>query len=518
MIRCRWVRWAGSCLLAALAPGATPLAVAADVPESLREGVRGDRDGESLDSLDFILSIGLSREQARAILPVYVRACAANIQRYNEKAEIQPQETQAYAAFLAEDRLNQGFSSDVEHRTARIHGQAKQSRESHAVQLNALAEQVAAVLSPSQLRVVEHYKPQRKAVFAQYASPKEKRKLARNTMRRVRHAPPARRPDDPAMEAYRAEIEEINRHVHPRPETLARYLLAPSAARWLYELAREPAPAEVHETLRVWQFGTPKYPLARCEQDARAIRALSKEINHWNLVNGMYFSPGQMEQLIALADQAERLKAAQRAARPRERLHPVALDARLVELELAAERVLRPAQREVLQEYQPCLIPPKNLKDPVRVGQARDDSHLARWLERARGRDEAAVATMIDRLMEREVARLGPMDESDQNARRQLLTNTVQLASAMTDVEFALNQPDLVDSIQPPDRKEELTASIEELKRIRVRPGRTHDFLLNRDFAAVLAVRHQQLTSPRTPGARKPSASPDRPVSDRPTP
>ena len=180
--------------------------------------------------------------------------------------------------------------------------------------------------------------------------------------------------------------------------------------------------------------------------------------------------------------------------------------------------MLRPAQREVLQEYQPCLIPPKNLKDPVRVGQARDDSHLARWLERARGRDEAAVATMIDRLMEREVARLGPMDESDQNARRQLLTNTVQLASAMTDVEFALNQPDLVDSIQPPDRKEELTASIEELKRIRVRPGRTHDFLLNRDFAAVLAVRHQQLTSPRTPGARKPSAAPDRLVSDRPTP
>ncbi len=502
MIRCRLVRLAGSCVLMTLAPGAIPLADAADVPESLREGVRGDRDGQSLDSLDFILSIGLSREQARSILPVYVQACAVNIQRYNEKAEIQPQEIQAYAAFLAEDRLNQGFSPDVEHRTARIHGQAVQSRESHAVQLNALAEQVEAVLSPSQLRVVEYYTPQRKAVFAQYASPKEKRKLARNMMRRVRHAPPARRPDDPAMEAYRAEIDEINRFVHPRPETLAKYLLAPSAARWLYELAGEHAPAEVYETLRVWQAGTPEYPLTHCEQDARAIRELSKEINNWNLVNGMYFSPGQMEQLIALADQAEQLKTAQREARPRDKLHPVALDARLVELELAAERVLRPAQREVLKEYKPCLLPPKNLKDPVRVGQARDNSHLATWLERARGRNEAAVAKMIDRLIEGEIAHLGPMDERARIARRALLADTVQLASEMTDVEFALNQQDLVDSIQPPDRKEELTASIEELKRNRVRPGRTHDFLLNRDFAAVLAVRRQQLTSAHAPGAR----------------
>ncbi|MBN1512779.1 MAG: hypothetical protein JXB13_12255 [Phycisphaerae bacterium] len=503
MIRYRLVRAAGLCLLTVPGPGASSLAVAADVPESLREGVRGDRDGQSLDSLDFILSIGLSRDQARAILPLYVQACAAHVRRHDEKAEIQPQEVQAYAAFLAEDRLNQGFSPEVEHRTARIHGRAKQSRESHAVQLNALAEQVEAVLSPSQLRVVEYYRPQRKAVFAQYAGPKEKRKQARDMMRRVRHAPPARRPDDPVMEAYRAEIDEINRFVHPRPETLATYLLAPSAARWLYELAGMSAPAEVYETLRVWQIGTPEYPLARCEQDARAIRELSKRINNWNLTNGMYFSPGQMEQLVALADRTERLKAAQREARPRDKLHPVVLDARLVELELAAERVLRPAQREVLKEYKPCLLPPKNLKDPVRVGQARDDSHLAQWLERARGRDEQAVTRMVDRLIEGEIAHLGPMDENVRNTRRQLLTDTVRLASSMTDVEFALNQQDLVDSIQPPDRKEELTALIEELKRTRIRPGRTHDYLLNRDFAAVLAERHRQLTSAHAPGARK---------------
>ena len=43
---------------------------------------------------------------------------------------------------------------------------------------------------------------------------------------------------------------------------------------------------------------------------------------------------------------------------------------------------LTEAQRTVMVTYKPCLIPPKNLKDPVRVGQASDSSHAVQILER----------------------------------------------------------------------------------------------------------------------------------------
>ena len=270
-------------------------------------------------------------------------------------------------------------------------------------------------------------------------------------------------------------------------------MLTPAAAQWLYELAGIRPPRMLYEAVNCWRVGTRDYPLDRCQQDQKAIRALSKEINHWNLTNGMYFSLGQIESLVQLAEQAEQLKAAQRHARPRERLHPDELNARLVQLELAAESVLRPAQLEVMREYKPCLIPPKNLKNPVRVGQANDDSRLGDWLQRARGRNDEQVDRMIDSLISREIDHLGPMSELAVAERRKLLRETARRAAAMSDVEFALNLDDLAGAIAPVNRKQELTVAIDEMHRVRTKPGRTYQFLLNRDFANVLMVRYQQL-------------------------
>ncbi len=87
---------------------------------------------------------------------------------------------------------------------------------------------------------------------------------------------------------------------------------------------------------------------------------------------------------LSLADQAESLRSVQRRPGAGNKLPPETFNARLVELEIAAESLLRPGQLEVLKTYKACLIPPKNLKDPVRVGQAAGSStQMAKWLDRA---------------------------------------------------------------------------------------------------------------------------------------
>ena len=476
---------------------ALPAWAADDTPESLRDQDKGEHGRQVMDSLDFILSIGLDGSQARAILPLYEEACRLHARNYADRSEILPLEVQAYAAFLIEDRLNRGFSPEVEGRTARIHHRAIVVREKLAEDLNALSDDIWSLLTRPQQAAAEAYKPGRKAVFATFADPKEQRNVARSALRTRRHGPPPPRPEDPAIAAARKEVARIDRFVHPQQDNVASHLLSPAAAEWLYELAGVQAPPLVHEAVRYWRYGARDYPLARCRQDEAALRELRKEINNWNLTNGMYFSRSQMEQLVALAQEAERIEAVQRQIRPRGRLHPDQFAAQQVRLELAAEAVLRPGQRKVMEDYKPCLIPPKNLKDPVRVGQAADTSHLAEWLASTRGKGDVRIEEMINRLIEGEIDRLGPMDEPAVEARRELLRETARQVADMTEVEFALNKDDLAEEIQPVDRKKTLIAAIDDMRRVRSKPGRTYEFLLNCDFADVLKVRYQQLASAR---------------------
>ena len=477
-----------------LGVGAFPgVALAADVPEALRERMGGDPDREVVDSLDFILSLSLTDKQAWAILPLYEEACRLHIDHYRERAEIQPLEIEAYTAFLDEDRLNQGFTPAVERATGRIHHRARETREALVTGLNALADEVRQVLTLDQRRIADTYRPNRKAVFERFASPKERRPAARRIKQRARRGAPRSDPGDPALADARKELEAINRAVHPRPDVIAKHLLTPAAANPLYARADTRLPRAVREAVQCRTSGTKEYPRARCEQDQETLRALRREINNWNLANGMHIDREQIERLVSLANEAERLRTKQRQAKPKKRLPRKAFNAELVRLELAAESVLRPGQIEVLATYKPCLMPPKNLKDPVRVGQASDSTRMVRWLDRARRKTDRQVERMIDRLIKGELAHLGPTDEAAVNRRRALLRETVRQAAEMSDVEFALNEDALATALRPADRKGKLLDDINALRRERTEPGQTAQFLLNRGFAAVLEQRYAQL-------------------------
>ena len=471
-----------------------------DAHERLNQRLATDVDREAVDSLDFILTLELNTPQARAILPLFEQACALHLEHYRSQSEIIPAEIRAYTAFLAEDRLNQGFSPAVEQETMQIHHRAIEANETHAEALNDLAAQAARILSPAQLQVAEAYRPDRHAVLNALSTPQERRKALRRQQKRLRKSarsgarPVSVEQSDPILNSARHELETISRAIRPRPVNIARYLLAPAAAEPLYELANARPTATAREAVQVWRAGQPSYPRSELQRDQQTLQNLKEEINNWNLTNGMYFDRAQIEQLVYLADQAARLRFARDHADRRDRLDPMAFNAQMVRLEFAAESVLRQGQLDVLRDYKPCLIPPKNLKDPVRVGQANTNDHLVRWLEHARTQNEAAVYRLIDRLIDREIERLGPLTDRGRCERERLLADTVHRAADMTDVEFALNQDDLAEAIQPRDRKDELITAINGLRRQRLLPGRTTQFLLNDGFARVLMMRHRQLS------------------------
>ncbi|MCK4658607.1 MAG: hypothetical protein KAV82_03710 [Phycisphaerae bacterium] len=471
-----------------VASGTLPAPIpAGEMPKAIREKFNDAHDRQALDSLDFILALGLTADQARAILRQHQAACRLHTQGYLEQAELQPLEIEAYTAFLEESRRNQGFSPEVEHHTAQIHHRAIRARDELAEGLNALAVGVWDVLTLSQRQIAADYKPNRKAVFERFAGPQERRKADRLARRRAIRNPGRHKTCDPQLEKARKKLESINQAAHPRPDVIARHLLTPAAAESLHQLAGVEAPLVVREAVDCRRLGTRDYPLSRCREDQSTLHKLRAEINNWNLANGMHFSRDQIGPLVELAERAEDLKTAQRRAKPRDRLPRKVLLEKLVELELAAESVLRPGQLEVLRAYLPCLIPPKNLKDPVRVGQASDGTRLANWLERARRKPQWRVERLIERMIEREIAHFGPMGDAALEQRRLALHDTVRRAAEMNDVEFALNKDELAQAIQPENRKEQLIADIEALRRERRQPGRTYRFLLNSDFAAVLS-------------------------------
>ena len=154
---------------------------------------------------------------------------------------------------------------------------------------------------------------------------------------------------------------------------------------------------------------------------------------------------------------------------------------------------MNPGQRQVVADYNACLIPPKNLKDPVRVGQAADHSRYERWLDRARKTSGRQLTTMIDRTLDAEAEHLASLSHAERKQRRTLLLKTARQVAKMPAAEFELGKAELAESIAPRDRKKELKGEIASLARARGLPGAIARHMLRPQFIAQLRERGRQL-------------------------
>jgi hypothetical protein len=139
-------------------------------------------------------------------------------------------------------------------------------------------------------------------------------------------------------------------------------------------------------------------------QEARRIK---EEISLLNLLNGLYLSRGQLEKLVPLAEKASAMKqqyaeefngqskeyfrdltslrdALYNTTGPTREQNEKAVKAdhkyakgpqeqfaeEIGKIEQEAVAIFSDAQLAVIKDFKPCLIPPKNLRDPIAVGQA----------------------------------------------------------------------------------------------------------------------------------------------------
>ena len=436
--------------------------------------------------------LGLTQSQARQLVPLVEQACALHLTRYETQAGHLDEMITAFTAFATEDSCNQGFTPEVEQQTAQTSHKAKEVQEGITLQLMELETQAAEILTPTQLDFVEEYHPGRhqgrwgtdgKAGVRQYIAAAARR-AHRESQR-----------DD--LTDARDELRTLSNELHPHLEQVGRLLLHPAAALPICNLANVHTTETMDRALEVIQLGTEEHPIEWFDTQQARIQELRTEINNWNLINGLHLSTSQIEQIVgyydATAARLQELKQQQGKQIRRQR------NAVLVELEGAVEQVLNAGQREVLADYKACLLPPKNLKNPVRVGQANDGSQHEKWLEQARQAPAKRRERMIEKLLEREAEHFGSLTPYERREREKLLAETVAEAAKLSDLDFALSKGDLAERIAPQDRPAELKAKVETLARARGMPGVIAQFILKPEFIDQLRVRGQQLASGCTP-------------------
>ena len=464
---------------------------AGEVCQDLAAKVRAERQKQQAATQQFLAQMQLSRAQARRLIPLVEQAAEMYLESYHQQAELLPEIIEAYTAFAQEDRRNQGFSQEVDRRTARLHHREIMLRENQSRRLIELEKEAARVLNSSQRATAETFRPGRRPSFAA-----ENRRAGRHRRRQ----PNA---DQQRLSSARDELRQIRRHRHPRAGNLGRYLMQPAAFTSLYQMAGRQPSRTVRQALEAYQEGTSSCSREEYEQQRAQLRELHGEINNWNLINGLHMSQEQIGRIVGLYEStvpSRFLMGDERPVRPRGHM--------LLALEHSVEDILNPGQLAVLAEYKPCLLPPKNLRDPVRIGQANDNSGHEKWLSKARTLSGKRLNRAVDRCLEREEKHLGRMTSAERGQRRSLLKRTARQSARLSDTDFELSKSELAERIAPPDHEQELNQTISTLTRQLNRPGRIARMLLKPDFIEQLRERGQQLAGGVTPESANLAAEP----------
>ncbi|MFA5794474.1 MAG: hypothetical protein WC980_05335 [Candidatus Brocadiia bacterium] len=173
---------------------------------------------------------------------------------------------------------------------------------------------------------------------------------------------------------------------------------------------------------------------------------------------------------------------------------------RLKEVESKLDGVFSDAQKEVINTFNPCLIPPKNLKDPVRAGQASDNTMFSNMLKRLRGIPDKEWQTRQDDFVQRFMGdaqqHIGKLTEDEYAKEKERIIGLVDKARAMNDAEFELNLPQLSESLKPTHKVKELRQELSSMEEQRFNMlGRTGHFFLKPNITPILTKRLELVKS-----------------------
>lgn len=231
---------------------------------------------------------------------------------------------------------------------------------------------------------------------------------------------------------------------------------------------------------------------------------LRQEINCLNLINGLNLTRDQIEKILALADEQKEtqlrygkraesegrnmlrtfaeLKSVLETGQPipeemARRIHT--LDRRnLVARNRVAEDlsktrkkldgILTDAQFKVVEDFKPCIIPPQDLRDPVRAGQASESPRGEHMLRRVRDMPDhvyrRAREHMVDRHMRFPQEAHGKYTKAEQAKEKKRIQKLMDQVRAMSEVDLEMKKAELSEQLRPRNKIGELMKQIEKAK------------------------------------------------------
>jgi hypothetical protein len=224
------------------------------------------------------------------------------------------------------------------------------------------------------------------------------------------------------------------------------------------------------------------------------VNDLRREINLINLVNGLYLSAEQMSQMLAILRKVEatrgeyQTKATSQVHEMEEILKELReilarneeVDRGLIrkfhrakkrgeDLKEGFHSALMPYQDEMrgvlngnqlalIEEFKPCIVPPHDVRNPVRIGQASGDTRMGeRLLTRVRQMDESLYQGRKPRLIERYIERVerhvGIFSDEERAEEESRVADIFTRARELSDLDFDVQKGDLAQELKEPHEK-----------------------------------------------------------------
>ncbi|GEM_PF-6643914 len=274
------------------------------------------------------------------------------------------------------------------------------------------------------------------------------------------------------------------------------------------------------------------------------VAELRDEINLMNLLNGLYLSDEQMLKLLVLAEEANRRrktcvdevakanhtiveavasmdraaeagryaersfdegtwpKAARSCVRAAEQIAKAhgGVEPDLVELEEQVEEVLTEGQEKIVEAYKSCLIPTKDMKDPLRIGQAQsDEPRFEAQLEAVRKappeKMEAVLGKAIDDVIGYQMYEGSTFTKKQRDEEEKRLSALFLGAKKLSEVEYHLQAKDVSGKMEEAEKDRKAKEDAIKRKAERqgtgnaISSGKMAHFLLHPKAARILAER-----------------------------
>ncbi|PKK91012.1 MAG: hypothetical protein CVV64_04370 [Candidatus Wallbacteria bacterium HGW-Wallbacteria-1] len=226
------------------------------------------------------------------------------------------------------------------------------------------------------------------------------------------------------------------------------------------------------------------------------LKVAEERVSLLNLINGLNLEPAQLSGLRDLSFKADRIRdeaadksteliteltetlnslsaslikngpdaveLATRASEQKHRLREIRenLDQELVNMESLAIRILTPSQLEVMDSFKPCIVPPLDFREPVRVGSTPSKAGQE-YLKRIREMKDKQYQKRKDLIVEKYISRIekrhGVLTEEERKIQKQKAIRAMEGVRGMDEAEYRLNVPEILENLEPPQIRDETT-------------------------------------------------------------